>query len=151
MKPSPFDTAVPSASESAKLNALLARVQGEFMEMPGLRLTEAQARRLWSLDTSTCTTVLETLIAFGFLFRTRDGAVMRVEQAEPVATAPACRRDDPVASLTTGAHIGRRSSGAGAPTHPISRAAIPMHARTEECHLDEAVGSRLGLRRNHRN
>ena len=29
---------------------VLRRVQGEFLEMPGLRLTEAQARRLWNLD-----------------------------------------------------------------------------------------------------
>ena len=30
------------------------RVQGEYLEMPGLRLTEAQARRLWNLDEASC-------------------------------------------------------------------------------------------------
>ena len=29
---------------------ILDRVQSEFLEMPGLRLTSAQAARLWSLD-----------------------------------------------------------------------------------------------------
>jgi len=33
---------------------VLRRVQGEFLEMPGLRLTGAQARRLWGLDADVC-------------------------------------------------------------------------------------------------
>ena len=33
---------------------VLRRVQGEFLEMPGLRLTQAQARRLWGLEASAC-------------------------------------------------------------------------------------------------
>jgi hypothetical protein len=65
--------------------SMLCRVQGEFLEMPGLCLTEAQARRLWSMDAATCSAVLEALIAAGFLFRTHDGAFMRTEQARSVA------------------------------------------------------------------
>jgi hypothetical protein len=63
---------------------VLRRVQGEFLEMPGLRLTEAQARRLWNLDAASCTALLGALIDANFLFRTRDGAFMRVEQAAPL-------------------------------------------------------------------
>lgn len=63
---------------------VFARVQGEFLEMPGLRLTVAQARRLWGLDEASCDALLEALIDAKFLYRTRDGAVMRVEQARPV-------------------------------------------------------------------
>ena len=33
---------------------VLQRVQGEFLEMPGLRLSEPQARRLWGLDAEQC-------------------------------------------------------------------------------------------------
>ncbi len=66
---------------------MLRRVQGEFLEMPGLRVTEAQARRLWGLDAATCSDVLSALIDAGFLFRTRDGAFMRMEPATP-AKAP---------------------------------------------------------------
>ena len=63
---------------------VLARVQGEFLEMPGLRLTVAQARRLWGLDAASCDALLTALIDANFLFRTRDGAFMRVEHARPV-------------------------------------------------------------------
>ena len=33
---------------------VLRRVQGEFLEMTGLRLTTPQARRLWGLDSAQC-------------------------------------------------------------------------------------------------
>jgi hypothetical protein len=63
---------------------VLRRVQGEFLEMPGLRLTEAQARRLWGLDAASCGALLGALVDAKFLFRTRDGAFMKVEHAVPV-------------------------------------------------------------------
>lgn len=62
---------------------VLRRVQGEFLEMPGLRLTQSQARRLWGLDVASCDALLKALVEARFLFRTRDGAFMRVEHAEP--------------------------------------------------------------------
>jgi hypothetical protein len=42
--------------------------------MPGLRLTSAQAQRLWGLDGRTCDELLVTLTRLQFLARTRDGA-----------------------------------------------------------------------------
>ena len=45
-----------------------------YREMPGLRLTLVQARRLWALDILTCSAALATLQAAGFLDTTRDGA-----------------------------------------------------------------------------
>ena len=60
---------------------VLRRVQGEFLEMPGLRVTEAQARRLWGLDAASCDALLGALVEAKFLFKTRDGAFMRVESA----------------------------------------------------------------------
>jgi hypothetical protein len=65
---------------------LLCRIRGEFLEMPGLRLTEAQARRMWGLDPATCSSVLSTLIDARFLFRTRDGAFMCTEGARTART-----------------------------------------------------------------
>jgi hypothetical protein len=44
-------------------DALLARIRGEYREMPGLRLTVAQACRLWQLDAPTCTAVIEARVA----------------------------------------------------------------------------------------
>ena len=66
---------------------VLRRVKGEFLEMPGLRLTPAQARRLWGLDATACDALLIELVNAKFLFRTRDGAFMRVEHAAPVRAA----------------------------------------------------------------
>jgi hypothetical protein len=66
---------------------VLRRVRGEFLEMPGMRLTEAQAGRLWNLDASSCSRLLSALVESQFLFRTRDGAFMRLEHAHPVRTA----------------------------------------------------------------
>jgi len=66
----------------------LRRAQAEFLEMPGLRLTEPQARRLWGLDSISCTALLHALVDARFLFRTRDGAFMRVEHAMPLKAHP---------------------------------------------------------------
>src|SRR5687768_5930313 len=63
------------------LDEVIRRVQGEYIEMPGLRLTTAQAQRLWGLDRSACDTLLGALVEAKFLFRTRDGAFMRSEHA----------------------------------------------------------------------
>lgn len=52
---------------------LLEIVRGEFLEMPGLRLTRKQAQRLWALDSDTCEAVLDTLEASRFLRHTREG------------------------------------------------------------------------------
>jgi len=59
---------------------VLRRVQGEYIEMPGLRLTTAQAQRLWGLDRAACDALLGALVDAKFLFRTRDGAFMRSDQ-----------------------------------------------------------------------
>jgi hypothetical protein len=59
----------------------LERVRGEFLEMPGLCLTLAQARRLWGLDAPSCDTLLSALVDAKFLFRTRHGAFVRFEHA----------------------------------------------------------------------
>ena len=43
--------------------ALVNRVRGEFIEMPGLELTMAEAARLWGLDNAACRHVVEALVA----------------------------------------------------------------------------------------
>lgn len=52
---------------------LVTRIRGEYREMPGLRLTAAQACRLWQIDAPTCDVVLQTLVSEGFLLRRQDG------------------------------------------------------------------------------
>lgn len=56
---------------------LLQRIQNEYREMPGLILTEAQARRLWAIDAQTCHAVLAALLRRRFLRRTAAGAYVR--------------------------------------------------------------------------
>jgi hypothetical protein len=40
------------------------RIRGEFLEMPGLRLTPRQASRLWAVDASTSEFVLDSLTSY---------------------------------------------------------------------------------------
>ena len=47
----------------------LRRARADFLEMPGLRVTSAQATRLWMIDATTCAIVLSSLVASGFLTR----------------------------------------------------------------------------------
>jgi len=62
-----------------ELEAVTRRVQEEFREMPGLRLTPAQAIRLWGLERETCHAVIERLVAAAFLRWTATGAITRVD------------------------------------------------------------------------
>jgi len=61
------------------LEAIVRRVRNEFHEMPGLRLTPAQATRLWGLERETCREVIDMLVAAAFLRWTAAGAVTRAE------------------------------------------------------------------------
>lgn len=79
--------------ELQREDEVLRRVQGEFLEMPGLRLTPAQARRLWGMDSASCEALLTALVEANFLFQTRDGAFMRVEHAAPVRAASRPRKN----------------------------------------------------------
>ena len=58
-------------------------IRAEFLEMPGLRLTPEEARRLWRLDASSCEEVLGALVESRFLSRTRDGAFIRNDGNSP--------------------------------------------------------------------
>jgi hypothetical protein len=46
---------------------MLQRVRSEFTEMPGLRLTVAQASRLWNTDAATSVALLDALVELRFL------------------------------------------------------------------------------------
>lgn len=55
----------------------LRRIRGEYLEMPGLRLTRPQAQRLWGLDEQTCVKLLEQLVDLKFLVVGANGNYMR--------------------------------------------------------------------------
>jgi hypothetical protein len=71
-----------------RIDDVLQRIQGEFVEMPGLRLTAAQAQRLWCLDREVCNALLGALVDAKFLSITRDGAFVRCEGARPTRVVP---------------------------------------------------------------
>ncbi len=62
-----------------ELEEIVSRIREEFREMPGLRLTPAQATRLWGLEHETCRQVIESLVAAAYLRWTATGAVTRTE------------------------------------------------------------------------
>ncbi len=57
----------------------LARIRMDYLEMPELRVTETQARRLWGLDANVSTAVLNLLVNARFLCRAPDGAYVRAD------------------------------------------------------------------------
>ena len=65
--------------DSMPQNDALLRIRVEYIEMPDLKLTRAQARRLCNLSQEACDAALTTLVKSGFLWRTSDGQFLRGE------------------------------------------------------------------------
>lgn len=61
---------------------LIARVRAEYLRMPGLALTKRQMRRLWVLDATACDTIVDALVASGFLRQRDDYSFVR-RQGDP--------------------------------------------------------------------
>lgn len=64
------------------IDEMRSRVQGDFLEMPGLRLKPDQVQRLCGLDRTMCDLVLESLVEMKFLYQTSDGAYARLTEGE---------------------------------------------------------------------
>ena len=65
-------------SRETALADAMARVRAEFIEMPGMQLTPAQAARLWHFEPPFCDAVLSALVDAKFLVRTRQDRFARV-------------------------------------------------------------------------
>jgi hypothetical protein len=57
----------------------LGLIQAEYQEVPGLRLTMPQVRRLWGLDDSRSRDLLDVLVERRILKVTRDKMYMRAD------------------------------------------------------------------------
>jgi hypothetical protein len=66
----------PATPDPAAINAR-DRIQVEYIEMPGLKLTAAQVRRLCDLPSDACETALNALVHAGVLRRLDDGSFLR--------------------------------------------------------------------------
>jgi hypothetical protein len=75
------------------MQRILQRLRGEFLEMPGLRLTVSQAQRLCGVDPASCKAILDALVEAKFLGIKRDGSYGRLTDGEAVRSAPAAVLD----------------------------------------------------------
>jgi hypothetical protein len=87
------------------LAVTMARVSGEYVEMPGLQLTLEQAQRLFGLSESECGVVLESLAECEILMKLPNGKFARAsgetrtrrtvatERRSRLSSAPRVRRD----------------------------------------------------------
>jgi hypothetical protein len=76
-------------------NALLARARSEYLEMPGLSMTLAQASRLWATTPEVADALLAALAGSRFLLRRQDGTFVRAWEgargdSQPKPPPPLC-------------------------------------------------------------
>ena len=82
---------------------IVCRARGEYLEMPGLRLTQRQAQRLWALDEPTCAQLLAFLVESRFLVRS--GADSYVRRSAGPEACPARRM---AGAQLSGSPVGNR-------------------------------------------
>lgn len=70
------DIHVVSALEKA-LAEVMRRARVEFVEMPGMQLTPAQAARMWHVEPELCAAAFSALVDARFLVKTRKGKFAR--------------------------------------------------------------------------
>jgi hypothetical protein len=85
-------------------SALLKRIRGEYLEMPGLRLTLQQAQRLCGVERTLCREVLDALVDAKFLCAKSDGTYARLMDGDVPRPHPA------KAGLVSVANTGLRST-----------------------------------------
>ena len=67
--------------------SLVARIESEYREMPGLQLTALQMRRMWRLDAITCEAVIVILLAHRIVVKTSRDAYARADRLESATAA----------------------------------------------------------------
>jgi len=72
------------AAQPQPLDEVIRRVQGEYIEMPGLRLTLGQAQRLCGIERMLCKVVLDALVEAKFLCVKSDGAYARLIEGRDI-------------------------------------------------------------------
>jgi hypothetical protein len=74
-----------NTSAPAAIRIPVQRICSEYLEMPGLRLTNAQAQRLLGLEAAVCNDALAFLVDAGFLRLTPTGQYARLTDGLIVA------------------------------------------------------------------
>jgi hypothetical protein len=73
--------------ETTDILSLVARIECEYREMPGLQLTESQMQRMWRLDGATCEVVITVLVTQGIVVKTPRNAYARADRRDNSAAA----------------------------------------------------------------
>ena len=76
-------------TQAADQEEAITRIAVEYIEMPDLKLTAGQARRLWNFQADVCDRALAALVARGFLVQTRTGAFLRRASGAPMPLSQA--------------------------------------------------------------
>jgi DNA-binding IclR family transcriptional regulator len=87
-------------------DALVDRIRGEYLEMPGMTLRFEQVARLCGIERSACQAVLEALVEAGFLCVTANGAYARVSSD----STRRARADGAMLTAYIAPHVRRRAS-----------------------------------------
>ena len=83
---------------------LFTRIRGEYLEMPGLRLTLEQAQRLCGVERMLCKTVLDALVEANFLCVKPNGTYARAIDGQDVPRPRSAKAD-----LASSARVGMAS------------------------------------------
>lgn len=62
---------------AARITDMVGIIEGEFHEMPGMRLTRPQVRRLWNLSEEECEQILGCMCRAGVLIQDETGRYFR--------------------------------------------------------------------------
>jgi|tagenome__1003787_1003787.scaffolds.fasta_scaffold20486061_2 hypothetical protein len=73
----PFLEVLVTTASSTRIGTLVLRMQGAFLDTPGLTLTTREAERRFDVDDVTCQAVLGVLVDAGVLAKTRNGVFTR--------------------------------------------------------------------------
>ena len=76
------------ASNCGRIQALVMRIQNDFLDNPALRLTVSRAQVRFGVDALTGEAVLGALVDAGVLARTPDGAYVRLFPRSAHVSAP---------------------------------------------------------------
>jgi hypothetical protein len=102
--------------DAAEIGQVVVRIQSEFLEHPGLRLTRAEVEGLCPVTSEACEAILALLVEAGVLRRLPDGSLVQIARAvAPAEPAPATYAAVPFArvefrSFASPAYEGHRAA-----------------------------------------
>ena len=112
---------------------LLTRIRGEYLEMPGLRLTLDQAQRLFGADSTLCKTVLDALVEMKFLCVKPSGVYARLIDSGDIPRPRAVK-----AQLEAGTRVAMAPES----TSPATCGNLACERRVTESDHRESLGRR---------